>query len=204
MFSRMATLARESAKTKLLDAAMGVIRQKGYEATTVDDICAEAEVSKGAFFHHFASKEELAVATADHFAKLAGELFAAAPHHDSADPLERLLGYVDLRAGMMHGELPEFTCLFGTMVQEVYDTHPAIRKACDRHISNHAATLARDIAEAKRLYAPRAKWSAEGLALYTQSVVQGAFILAKSRRDPGVAVECLAHLRRYLEMLFNQ
>jgi len=203
----MATLAsqgaKKNAKTKLLDAAMHVIRQKGYEATSVDDICAEAEVSKGAFFHHFASKEELAVATAEHFAKMAGELFAAAPHHESADPLERLLGYVDLRAGMMHGDLPEFTCLFGTLVQEVYDTHPAIRKACDRHIRAHAATVQEDIVAARHQYAPRARWSAEGLALFTQAVLQGSFVLAKARRDPGVAVECLSHLRRYLEMLFK-
>jgi TetR/AcrR family transcriptional repressor of nem operon len=199
----MATLARENSKTKLLDAAVQVIRQKGYEATTVDDICTEAEVSKGAFFHHFGSKEELALATADHFGKMAAELFAAAPHHESSDPLERLLGYVDLRAGMMHGDLPEFTCLFGTMVQEVYDTHPAIRKACDRHIREHAATVASDIAQAKREHAPRAKWSAEGLALFTQAVLQGSFILAKARRDPGIGVECLSHLRRYLELLFN-
>jgi TetR/AcrR family transcriptional regulator, transcriptional repressor for nem operon len=65
---------------------------------------------------------------------------------------------------MMHGPLPEVTCLFGTMVQEMYETHPAIRKACDRHLRAHAATVAHDIAEAKREYAPRAKWSAEGLA----------------------------------------
>jgi TetR/AcrR family transcriptional repressor of nem operon len=199
----MATLARENSKTRLLDAAMHVIRQKGYEATTVDDVCAEAEVSKGAFFHHFATKEELAAAAADHFAKMAGELFAAAPHHGSSDPLERLLGYIELRAGMMHGDLPDFTCLLGTMVQEVYDTHPALRKACDRHIRAHAATVASDITEAKRKYAPRARWSAEGLALFTQAVVQGSFVLAKARRDPGVAVECLGHLRRYLEMLFK-
>jgi len=104
---------------------------------------------------------------------------------------------------MMHGDLPEFTCLFGTLVQEVYDTHPAIRKACDRHIRAHAATVQEDIVAARHQYAPRARWSAEGLALFTQAVLQGSFVLAKARRDPGVAVECLSHLRRYLEMLFK-
>jgi TetR/AcrR family transcriptional repressor of nem operon len=195
---------QQDGRSKLLDAALQVIRQKGYEAATVDDICDAARLSKGSFFHHFASKEELALAAADYFASMAAQLFAAAPHHDAKDPLERLLGYIDLRAAMMHGELPETTCLLGTMVQEVYDTHPAIRSACDRHIREHAATVAADIAEAKRRYAPRAKWSAEGLGLFTQAVVQGAFILAKARRDPGVAIECLSHLRRYLQTLFGK
>ncbi len=34
----------------------------------------------------------------------------------------------------------------GTMVQEAYDTHPAIREACDRYISEHAARLHRKLA----------------------------------------------------------
>lgn len=200
----MATPQHDS-KTKLLDAAMHVIREKGYAAASVDDICAAARLSKGSFFHHFETKEELALAAADHFAAMAGELFAAAPHHASKDPLARLLGYIDLRAGMLHaGELPEVTCLLGTMVQEVYETHPAIRKACDLHIRAHAATVADDIAEAKRRYAPRAKWSAESLALHMQAVIQGSFILAKAHHDPGVGIECLGHLRRYLEALFKE
>jgi TetR/AcrR family transcriptional repressor of nem operon len=109
------------------------------------------------------------------------------------------LGYLDFRASLLRGELPDFTCLLGTMVQETYETHPAIRQACDRYISEHAADVAKDIAEAKRRYAPDAPWSAESLGLYTQAVLQGAFILAKAKDSPDVAADCLAHLRRYLE-----
>ena len=182
---------------------MQVIRAKGYEAATVDDICAAAGLTKGSFFHHFESKEQLAVATAEHFAAMAADLFAAAPYRQAADPLDRLLGYVDFRAAIMRGDLPDFTCLLGTMVQETYDTHPAIREACDKHISAHAKTVAAIIAEAKRLHAPQAPWSPESLGLFTQAVIQGAFILAKARQGPEVAVECLTHLRRYLETQFT-
>jgi TetR/AcrR family transcriptional repressor of nem operon len=135
---------------------------------------------------------------------MADGLFSTAPYRALADPLERLLGYVEFRRAILQGKLPEFTCLLGTMVQETYDSHPAIRKACDRHISSHAATLTSDIAAAKQLYAPRAKWSAESLGLYIQATIQGAFILAKAKRGPEVAIDCLGHLRRYLELLFSQ
>ena len=54
-----------SAKDKILDAALMVIRAKGYTATTVDDLCAASDVTKGAFFHHFKSKDDLAIAAAD-------------------------------------------------------------------------------------------------------------------------------------------
>jgi hypothetical protein len=67
------------------------------------------------------------------------------------------------------------------MVQEVYATHPALREACDRSISKHAATLVPDIEEAMRQRGMRGDWTAESLALYTQATIQGAFILAKAR-----------------------
>jgi TetR/AcrR family transcriptional repressor of nem operon len=198
-----ATAVHES-KTKLLDAALHVFRSKGYAATRVEDICASAGLTKGSFFHHFKSKEELALAAAEYWSAITGELFASAPYRFLADPLDRLLAYVDFRKALLQGELPQFTCLVGTMVQEVYDTHPAIRDACEKSITDHAATLEADIAQAMRKYAVDADWTARSLALYTQAVIQGAFILAKAKGSAEIAADCIDHLRRYLEVLFNR
>ena len=196
--------SQRSAKTKLLDAATDVIRAKGYSATTVDDICQFAGVTKGAFFHHFESKEELAVSAAREFSSLADRLFATAPYRQLADPVDRLLGYVEFRKSLLQGALPEFTCLLGTMVQEAYRTHPAIREACESGLSEHVAMLEEDIAEALRTYGGDGQWSAESLAIYMQAVIQGAFIIAKAQQGPAVAAACLDHLRRYIQTLFSQ
>jgi TetR/AcrR family transcriptional regulator, transcriptional repressor for nem operon len=193
-----------SGKEKILNAALSVIRCKGYEATTVDDLCASAGVTKGAFFHHFKSKEEMAVEAANHWSRVTNQLFDSAPYRKIPDPLNRVLGYVDFRKSILQGELAEFTCLVGTMVQETYDSSSPIRDACARSIFGHAADVAKDIEAAKKLYAPKAKWSAESLAHYIQSVLQGSFILAKAKNNSDVAGENIAHLRRYIEFLFNK
>ena len=206
------TDTRHESKTKFLDAALHVIRAKGYTATRIEDVCEAAGLTKGSFFHHFKSKEELALAAAEHWSVVTSGAFASAPYRALADPLDRLLAYVDFRKAILQGELPEFTCLAGTMVQEIYETHPAIREACDKSISEHAATLESDIAEAMRKYGPNsgpksdidAQWSAKSLALYTQAVIQGAFILAKAKHGPDVAAACIDHLHRYIELLFVQ
>jgi TetR/AcrR family transcriptional repressor of nem operon len=199
-----ATETRHESKTKLLDAALHEIRAKGYSATRVEDICETAGLTKGSFFHHFDSKEALALAAADYWIEGTGALFAAAPYQNHADPLDRLLAYVDFRKSLLMGDLPDFTCLIGTMVQEVYDTHPALREACDRSISGHAATLVPDIEEAMRQRGIQADWTAESLALYMQATIQGAFILAKAKHGREVASACIDHLRRYIELLFAQ
>jgi TetR/AcrR family transcriptional repressor of nem operon len=191
-------------RTRLLEAARDVIRAKGYAATTVDDICAVAGVTKGGFFHHFESKERLGIAAVHRFDEMATEVFAAAPYSTDPDPRARVLGYVDFRASMLQWEIGQYTCLLGTLVQEVYATHPDVRAACDQGMSGHVAMLERDIAAAKRQYAPDATWTAESVGYFMQAVLQGAFIFAKAKQSPDVAVECLAHLRRYLETLFPQ
>jgi TetR/AcrR family transcriptional regulator, transcriptional repressor for nem operon len=193
-----------SAKTKLLEAAVDVIRARGYSATTVDDICQSAGVTKGAFFHHFAAKEELAVAAARHFSSRADGLFSTAPYRKLLDPVDRLVGYVEFRKALLQGRLPEFTCLLGTMVQEVYQTHPAIRQACERGFGEHVAMLEADIAAALRTYGGHGRWRAGSLAIYMQAVIQGAFILAKAHKGPAVAAACLDHLGRYIQTLFSE
>ena len=191
-------------RARLLDAAIGAIRAKGYDATTLDDVCAAAGLTKGAFFHHFRSKEDLAIGAAERWGDTTGALFEAAPYHLPDDPLDRLLAYVDFRRALVRGAPQDFTCLLGTMVQETYVSRPAIRDACRAGIFGHAATLIDDIEAAKALYAPEAEWSAKSLALYTQTVLQGAFILAKADDGPRIAADGLDHLRRYIVLLFRR
>jgi TetR/AcrR family transcriptional repressor of nem operon len=200
----MRTPRSAATRTKLLDAARDVIRAQGYAATTVDDICAAAGVTKGSFFHHFPSKEQLGIAAIEQFNEAASAIFGSAPYSTEPDPRDRVLGYVDFRAAMLSREIAQFTCLLGTMVQEVYATHPDLRAACDQGMSDHVAELTRDIEAAKQLYAPNARWTAESVGYFMQAVLQGAFIFAKAKQDPRVAAESLAHLRRYLVKLFGQ
>jgi TetR/AcrR family transcriptional regulator, transcriptional repressor for nem operon len=191
-------------KIKLLDAALLLIRSKGYAATTVDDICRQAGITKGSFFHHFKGKDDLALAAVAYWGEKTEGLFAAAPYHQAADPLDRLLGYIDFRQSLLQGDTAGYTCLLGTLVQEVYTTHPEILAACDNGLASHVAVLTRELALAKAWYAPQATWSVESLGYFMQAVLQGAFIFSKARHSPEIARDSLEHLRRYLEILFVQ
>jgi TetR/AcrR family transcriptional regulator, transcriptional repressor for nem operon len=203
MANKAAEIKADNARTRLLDAALRIIREKGFHGTSVDELCAAAGVTKGAFFHHFKSKEDLGVAAANHWSAMTSGLFAAAGYHTPSDPFDRVMGYLDLRAALIRGTIAEFTCLVGTMAQETFLTNPAIRDACFASISGHAATLEADLAASIKLYGVTEDVTAKSLALHTQAVLQGAFILAKAKDDRSIVGDSIEHLRRYFELLFN-
>lgn len=188
----------------MLNAAHKLVRRKGWAGTSVDDLCAEAGVTKGAFFHHFASKDDLGVAAAQHWTDVTGPLFANAAYHGIRDPLQRLFGYLDFRAGLTDGPLEAFTCFAGTTVQEVFATSEPMRAACGATITGHAATIAGYFAEAIAQHRPAAKVTADGLALYTQTVLQGGFVLSKAIGDRAPLLDAIAHLKNYLTLLFKE
>ena len=188
-----------SGRERLLDAATTSIRRKGFAATGVDELCEQAGVTKGAFFHHFPSKEALGIAVAERWGEIGKDL---ANEVGGGTPRERVLGYIDLREALIQGGTDEFTCLAGTLAQEVHQSHPRIRDAAANAIEATAASIEEDIAAALRS-AGRRNVSAASLAMYIQAVLQGAFIIAKAKSDPAPARDAIAHLRRYVAMLLS-
>lgn len=204
MSSRPAIAPKETARTRLLTAAHGVVRQKGYAATSVDDLCRAAGVTKGGFFHHFPTKEALAVAGAEAWTEHARtRIFTDAPWMRVTDPLDRVLAHIEFRLAMLDGPVEAFTCFVGTMVQEAYATSPAIRAACDASITAYAERLAEDVQAAIEDRSVK-DVSAIDIAFHIQAVLQGAFILAKAKDDPTIARASVAHLKRYITMLFGK
>ncbi|MDB4932322.1 MAG: TetR family transcriptional regulator [Myxococcaceae bacterium] len=195
---------RGDARVALLEAALALVRKQGWAATSIDQLCRTVGVTKGAFFHHFASKEALGVAAAHYWDTFTAPLFASAKYHQHADPLDRIYGYLDFRGSIAGGPLEDFTCFVGTTVQETFATSDAIRAACGETIRAHAERLEGDFRAAIALYPPRTRVTAANLARYTQTVIQGGFVLSKAQGTNAPLLEALAHLKQYLSFLFEK
>jgi len=194
---------RGEARARLIEAARALVRHRGFAATSVDDLCAAAGVTKGAFFHHFASKEALGVALIDDWTETTGAMFAQHPYNARPDPLDRVFGYLDLRREILGQPIPEFACVAGTTVQEAYETSAPIREAAERSVISGFEHVRPHLAEALAAH-PVPGVTAESLAQQFQVAVQGGIILAKALNDPAPAREAFDHLERYLRLLFDR
>jgi TetR/AcrR family transcriptional repressor of nem operon len=193
-----------STKAKLLDAGQRLMLSGGYTATTVDQVCAEAGVTKGSFFHHFRSKEGFGQALLDHFWTSGQQMLQAAPFNELADPLERLHAYLDLFVALARDPTVADSCLFGNVSQEMAPVHPALRARCAEGFDTWAGQIARDLDEAKRVHRPRSDFDSFSIAEHFIAIYEGSLILAKAQGGGRVLEENIEHFRSYLVALFDQ
>jgi TetR/AcrR family transcriptional repressor of nem operon len=201
--STVARVPRGEARSRLIEAARRLVRHRGFAATSVDELCAAAGVTKGAFFHHFPSKEALGVALIDDWTQTTGVMFASHPYNFLPDPLDRVFGYLDLRREILAQPIPDFSCVAGTSVQEAFESSPPIRTAAERSIRSGFGHVLPHLEQALAAN-PVPGVTAESLAQQFQIATQGGIILAKALNDPAPAREAFDHLERYLRLLFGR
>jgi TetR/AcrR family transcriptional regulator, transcriptional repressor for nem operon len=204
MKSRIEIADWPETKRKVVDAGVTLMRSRGFNATTLDEICEEAGVTKGALFHYFSTKDEVAKAALERFHERKRLEFQNAPFRKLADPLDRVFGRLDF--AIESASAPRLTkgCLIGTLAQELSFTNRRLRQACQEALARIADDFERDLSEAKAAYAPRATFGPKGLAMLYVSIVQGSLILAKASESNRVLIENLEQFRAHVQMLFGK
>jgi len=104
-------------RAELIDCAQRLFLQKGYERTTINDVIAATALSKGAFYHHFRSKEDLLEAIAARFARQAIEQTAPVSSDTSLDALQRLNLLLAMTREWKGEHLPELRAMFTTLLK---------------------------------------------------------------------------------------
>ncbi len=191
-------------KYKLLDAALKLMLTKGYHATTVDEICAEAKVTKGSFFHYFKSKEDAGKETIHFFEKLQLKTIHSAGLDQISDPWEKLHKYLDFFVLLANNPDSPRSCLTAIMTQELADTYSDFRGLCEDKFISNAKPLKDLLDEVIIKYPPNRPLDSQNLSEYFLSIYQGSLILAKSRQNRSVLVENIEHYRSYMKILFNK
>ena len=195
------TAKSSDTKARLLDAAEGLMLAKGFVATSVDDVCEAAKLTKGSFFHYFESKEQLGCELLARFCATGQRLHQSFCGQER-DPLKRVYGYINAAARMAQDPVMRKGCLLGGFAQELCETHPGIRAVCQQGFEAWAAHLAGELEQAKARYAPKASFKPRELAEHFIAILEGSLILGKVRKDMNVVAQNLRHFKQYVKSLF--
>ncbi len=183
------------------------ILAKGFDATSIEEIVAAAEITKGGFFYHFPDKNALAKALIDRYIEdeeaLFDDLFKRSSEL-SDDPLQRALIGLKLMAELLE-DMPHGHpgCLVASAVYQdrlfsgdVRDTNRAALLNWRRRFREHFEEIA-------ALYPPRDEVDLDCLADMVSTVVEGGIVVSKAIDDPRVTAYQVMLLRSYIKLLFQ-
>ena len=193
----------KSARVALEDAAEELALTKGYPATTVDDICSAAGVTKGSFYHHFSSKDDLGRAVLDrYFARLMEE-FSRGIAPSGAPSVDRLRSFLSHAERVAESPALARGCLIGSFALDLAETNPSVQNdlagKCDR--------LAQVVAELIRAAAP-AEYpddgpSPEALGRQFVGALEGGIVLSKAYASPSHIGDAVRGFRSHVELLLQ-
>jgi TetR/AcrR family transcriptional repressor of nem operon len=198
---RDGTVTRE----RILDEAHALILEHGLNGTSLDQVIEKAGITKGAFFYHFKSKDDLALKLIQRFAQ-ADE----ATLHDvtaraealSRDPLQQLLIMVGLQIEMFR-ETANPACLFASFCFAANLATPQIKGICRTAFAKWRDVIAAKMKLAAEKYPPAMPVNFDDVADMANTVVEGAMIMANACGDPQMVPRHLEQYRNYIELLFT-
>lgn len=191
-------------RQRLIDATVRLMLRQGFAGTSVDQICKEAGMTKGSFFHHFENKEALGTAAVEWWGRMGTALYAEAWKDSTRDPLEQLHHLFDIMAGFTRRDADPVVCMVGMMSQEMSVTNPAFQTACEKELNLWTSNVASMLTAARKQHKPKTKFDPVQVAWFLNSLWQGSMLIGKTCRSQELIRHNLKLARDYVDSLFQE
>lgn len=193
-------------RTRIMEVAQASILAKGFDATSIEEIVAGAEITKSGFFYHFRDKNALAHALIEHHIEVEDQIFddlfeRAAELSD--DPLQRMLIGLKLLAELledMPGGHPG--CIVATAAYQDRLFDREVRAINRQAVLGWRARFRSIFKEIMAIYPPHDRVDIDALADMVSAVIEGGIIMGRALGEPKATSEQVLMLRSYVKLLF--
>jgi AcrR family transcriptional regulator len=196
-----------SSRERIMSTAEAMILERGFAGTTIEDIIAQAAITKGGFFYHFEGKRQLAKALVERYIELDSKVFEDLNNRAdslSEDPLQRTLIFLNLFTEMVAGMTEVHPgCLVAAFTYETQQFDDDIRGLMEQGMLEWREMIARRLKAIVNQYPPRVDVSLEDLADMFSSTLEGGIILARVYGDNRALIAQVQAYRTHLRMLFG-
>ena len=176
-------VAKQDTKAALLQVGMGLMMEKGYTNTGVQEILTALGVPKGSFYHYFDSKENYAVEIIRHFDLNYAANLMRILRNPKESPLERLKSYCQESKALLAAQDCRKGCLIGNLSQEMADQSEVLRQELSKVMNKWRDLLADCIEEGQKSGEITNKHSAHDLAELFSAGWGGAVMRAKTVKN---------------------
>jgi len=196
----------EATRKRLLEAAKRLVMSKGFAGMSIDDVLKETDLTKGAFFHHFKTKADLAEQLMHWYAESDMNMFrtflaeAEAAHDDPMDQLMQFL--TDFEAYLSDPANPPRGCMYALYTYEDDHFENNVKGFVAETLQTWTSMYIRKFQEVIDLYPPAKPVTAKRLAEMIVAVIEGGLILERAYGNAGMTARQSEQFREYLELLF--
>lgn len=197
----------EETRKRILDVAQSAVLAKGFDATSIDEIVANAELTKSGFFYHFRDKNALALALIERHIEIEDRLFddLLQRARDLADdPLQRALIALKLLAELIE-DMPNGHpgCVVATAVYQDRLFDRGVREANRRAVLGWRSRFRAMFDDIAAVYPAHDDVDLDSLADMVSSVIEGGIVMARALAEPSVTARQILLLRSYVKVLFS-
>jgi TetR/AcrR family transcriptional repressor of nem operon len=193
-------------RKKIMDVAQDAVLAKGFDATSIDEIVANAEITKSGFFYHFRDKNALAHALIERHIEVEDQLFddlIGRARELSDDPLQVALIGFKLLAELIE-DMPDGHpgCVVATAVYQDRLFNRDVREANRRAVQGWRRRFRAMFDDIAAVYPASDEVDLDHLADMVSSVIEGGIIMARALDEPRVTAQQILVLRSYIKLLF--
>jgi TetR/AcrR family transcriptional repressor of nem operon len=193
-------------RDKILVESKALVFENGFSGTSIDQILERTGITKGAFFYHFKTKNLLAKALIEEFAK------EDISHMNEAlekterlegDPLDRLLRFIQEFIDMMSNLKEPLGCLYASYTYEPSQFDQDILNHISETLLAWRTTMEQLLKDVLEEYDIKGDVDIRSLADHTVVIFEGAYVVSKALNEPNTTAEQLKHLKNYFRLLFE-
>ena len=177
-------MGKQTTRENLIEVGLRLIRSAGYTATGINQILDTADVPKGSFYHHFATKDEFVMEVIRRYATGEQERVERILNDSNLSPLKKLRRYFkDLIATYGRSGGPIAGCLLGNLSLEIAGHNAELRNLLRQAFDGWQNAIAKTIREAiERQELPKTA-KADDLAALLVNGWEGAQVRAKAEQS---------------------
>ncbi|MEZ5839379.1 MAG: TetR/AcrR family transcriptional regulator [Hyphomicrobiales bacterium] len=191
----------DATRARLLDFAFSEIYAHGYQGLRVDTLLEKSGLTKGAFYHHFSSKQALGLAVIDELLAGLADLVWGQHLAQYDDPLEGIAASLDFAVGLLGERCTTLGCPINNLAQEMSAIDEEFRARLGEVFGGIISNIATALGRGQENGVVRPDVDGRAAAVFILASFEGMIGLAKSMRDESLRLLALEEARRYLDSL---